>query len=78
MRIFCRSKFRVHKRSRLLNRCIQVDYKVANTFTRIVEIDIIANRCKVCDLVEKLSQAMSERVRDNLALKIAELSSSLT
>ena len=65
MGIIYRGKFRVHKRSRLLNRCVQVNNEVANTFKRIVEIDAIANRCKVCNPVEKLSQAIFERVRDN-------------
>ena len=65
MRSIYKGKFRVHKRSRLLNRHVQVDDKVANTFKRIVEIDAIVNRCKVCNPVEKLSQAIFERVRDN-------------
>ena len=50
-RIVYRGKFRVHKRSSLLNRCIQVDYEVVDTFTKIVKIDILSNKYKVCNLV---------------------------
>ena len=57
------------KRSRLQNRWVQVDNKVADPFKRIVETDIISNRCKVHDQVEKISQVISERVRDNLSSK---------
>ena len=62
MQIICSDDFRVYERSRLLNRYIQVDDKVVDIFIRTVETDILANKCKVCNLVEKIHVAILIRV----------------
>ena len=53
--------FRMHKRSRLYNRCVQVNNNIIDEFERIVEIDILENKYKVYNLVKTIYQVNSVR-----------------
>ena len=54
MYVVHRRVFRTYKRSRLCNRYVQVEDKVADNFMKRVETVILGIKCKVYNLVETI------------------------